>query len=790
MIGVVVVSHSRPLAQAAVDLAAQMVGPDGPRVAVAAGLDDGSFGTDAAAISLAIAEVDSPDGVLVLIDLGSALLSSELAIEFLDDDVASRVRLSPAPLVEGLMAAVVQAAAGSDLATVEREARGALAGKTGHIDDEDEPPAMLEVPRAQRASSSRQPVWRTTVRNPHGIHVRPAAAIVTTLKGLAADVLLSNATTGRGPAPADSLTQLASLELQAGHVMEARFSGPDADRARDALAELASRDFGEDLRRTPRQPAASTSIGHRARGPLDVGDLPPAADRRAVVGVINRGTTRPSTAGYRPLSPKDELTRFTSALGEVDRFLADLAATAPTTSGIIDAQRMMLADRELQHGIVGRITAGFSAVDAIEAQLTALARSFDQFSDPYLRERGQDLRSLRRLLLLAMMDQPLADQGPGGPCIWLLDELDAATAVRLDPRVCMGVITLMGGSSGHGMLAAQGRGIPVLTGFPDADRFPDGQLVAFDPVTRELWPDPDQDLRDELDRRNEARSTSAVHAQHHAHEPAVTRAGVRIQVEANVSSVEDAVTGAREGAEGSGVVRTEVLFANRADAPSVEEQAEVFVQIGEALDGPVTIRAWDPAADKPLPFLHQAPEDNPALGSRGIRAMRHHPELFANQLRAILIASRTIEARLLLPMVTSPDEVLWARQVLDRVRLEVAGPPMPVGVMIEVPAAAIRAADFAPIVDFVSMGTNDLSQYTQAADRTNAAVRELARQDAPAVLDLVAMTCRALPAIPIAVCGDLASDPSATQTLIGLGVRELSVRPRMVAEIKQAVRLV
>ncbi len=204
MIGIVVVSHSRPLAQAAVDLAAQMVSGAGPKIAVAAGLDDGSFGTDAAAIALAISEVDSPDGVLVLIDLGSALLSSELAIEFLDADTAVHVRLSPAPLVEGLLSAVVLAATGASLADVDREARDALAGKAGHIDDAAEPPALLEVPRHARPVA-RQPVWRTTVRNPHGIHVRPAAAIVTTLADLDAEVLLSNASNGRGPATASRL---------------------------------------------------------------------------------------------------------------------------------------------------------------------------------------------------------------------------------------------------------------------------------------------------------------------------------------------------------------------------------------------------------------------------------------------------------------------------------------------------------------------------------------------------------------------------------------------------------
>lgn len=790
MIGIVVVSHSRALAQAAVEFASQMVPDNRPQVAVAAGLDDGAFGTDAAAISLAISEVDSPDGVLVLIDLGSALLSSELAIEFLDADLAARVKISPAPLVEGLLAAIVTASTGASLAEVDQEARGALFSKSGHIDG-DEPAPRPEVPRpVKEEPTTKRLVWRTTVRNPHGIHVRPAAAIVAELRGLDADVQLSNATTGRGPAPADSLSRITGLEIGQHQILEARFTGPAAEQARDALSALASHDFGEELNGRPNRAPASSPATTNSNATGERIEVPPAAENRAVIGPVTRATSRPSTAGYRPGAPKKELKRFNEAVATVDEFLAEIAAHGSAIPGIIEAQRMMLADRELHHGVVGPITAGFSAVDAVEQHLTEIARSFDQFADSYLRERGQDVRSLRRLLLLALMGQPLADQEPDRPSIWVMDELDAATAMRLDPRTCLGVVTIMGGSSGHGMLAAQARGIPVLTGQASAEDFPDGQTMAFDPVTSELWLNPDDQLRAQLDQRNAERMSAAASAQQRAHEPALTTAGTRVIVEANLSSVEEALAAAHEGAEGAGIVRTEVLFSNLKDAPSVDEQTDVYVRMGQALGAPITIRTWDPAGDKPLAFLPYVAEDNPALGERGIRAMRRVPEIFSDQLRAIVRAAQQVEVRVLLPMVTSVDEVIWARELLDQARAELDAPELPVGVMVEVPAVALRAADFAEVADFVSIGTNDLTQYTQAADRTNAAVRAFARQDSPAVLDLIRATCQALPNHTVAVCGDLASDPAATATLVEMGVRELSVRPRMVAEVKQAVRLV
>lgn len=785
VIGIVVVSHSRPLAEAAVALATQMVPSGGPEVTVAAGAD-GGFGTDAAAISLAIQRVDSNDGVLVLLDLGSALLSTELALEFLDADLADRVRISSAPLVEGLLAAVVSASTGADLETVADEAAHALDAKRAHLDEEDAARApLLALPRQQ--PEERKPVtltWRTTVANPHGLHIRPAAAIVAALREVDADVQLSNATTGRGPAPATSLSRLAGLELGQGQILEARITGPDAEQARAILSDLGARDFGENLSE-PRPPRPAREP---AQPPAEAPAEPTASGSQIVTGPIHRRTSVPSVDGYHPRSPKDELIRFNHAVSEVEEYLDTLAALRPSSAGIFSAQAMLATDREFAHEVVSRITEGFSAVDAVIDYLTRVARAMDALTDPYLRERGQDIRSVRRLLLLALMGRPLDEDGPGAPCIWLLDELDAATASRLDTRMCLGVITTTGGERGHGALTAEARGIPVLAGRAEARGLRAGTVVAFDPVTRELWIDPSPEQQRELAARNHGRAEAAASALEHAHEPAVTRDGRRILVEANVSSVADAQSGARMGAEGSGVVRTEILFAARTQPPGAEEQAEVYATIGRTLGGPISIRTWDAGGDKPLAFLPIARESNPALGARGLRALRDHPDLLAEQLRGIALAARETPVRVMFPMVTHPDEVVWARSVLADVLREVGPVELPVGMMVEVPAAALRAGDFRALLDFASIGTNDLAQYTLASDRTNAAVASLTSHDDPAVWDLIALTCRGLGGLPVAVCGDLASEPETTERLIRLGVTELSVRPPMVPLVKQAVR--
>ena len=792
MIGLVVVTHSRALADAAVALASAVVPADAlPEIAIAAGMDDGALGTDSAAISLAIQRANSDDGVLVLLDGGSAIMSTELAVGFLDPDLAERVVISAGPLIEGLLAAVGAASRGADLATAAREARHALDGKADHLDptDTDEPsvPIPLPLPRQQPEPPPR-PVsltWRTPIHNEHGLHIRPAATIIASLRDLDADVQLANASTGAGPVPATSLARLAGLELGRGQILEARITGREAERARDVLSDLAAGQFGEHV--APTRPNRPTREAAALVETPDEGGAT-ASGSQIVVGPIHRRTAVPNVDGYHPRSPKTELARFNEAVEEVEDYLDALALARPVSAGILQAQALLVGDRELAHAVVGRITEGFSAVDAVIDNLTRTARALDGLTDPYLRERAQDVRSVRRLLLLSLMRRPLEGDEPGEPCVWLLDELDAATASRLDHRLCLGVITTSGGEQGHGTLTAEARGIPVLAGREDVRGLAEGRRVAFDPVSRELWLDPSEELVATLDERNRARIEAAETARLHAHEPAITRAGVRILVEANVSSLADAHSGGASGADGSGVVRTEILFAARTQAPDAAEQAEVYVEIGRSLGGPISIRTWDAGGDKPLAFVPIAHEANPALGERGIRTMPRVREVFAEQLRGIALAARRTPVRVMFPMVTMPEEVVWARGVLDEVFAEIGPADLPVGIMIEVPAAALRAADFAGLVDFVSIGTNDLAQYALAADRTNAAVSTLAPMDAPAVWDLIEITCRGLPGIPIAVCGNLASDPSVTARLLALGVTELSVQPPMVPQVKQAVR--
>lgn len=784
MIGIVVVSHSRALADAAVRLAEEMVPAEArPAVQVAAGLDETTFGTDAAAIAEAVSAVDSPDGVLVIVDLGSAVLSAELALEFVEPETAERVRISPAPLVEGLVAAVVTASTGAALADVAAEAEDGLAAKVEHLGVRDDAvpssmPAGSDAPAAQGSGHDVEVV----IRNPHGLHARPAAALVSGLRGLDATVMLRNATLGKGPADARSVGKVATLGLLRGHTVTATFAGPDADAARERFLSLAATDFGEAVE-------AGTEPGAEAAPPAPMeAVLDPARTGRQVAlapAVVRGGEI--DTSAYVPGAPDEEAARLTSALATVAARLLKLAETAGRQRGIFEAQEALLGDPDLAEHLAADAAAGMPAIDAVRTRFAADAADFDALPDPYLRERGQDVRSLERQVLLALLGSE-PETTANSPHILVVDELDAATAVGLDPSTTLGVVTTSGGATGHGVIVASSRGIPVLTGRADARDITDGTLVGIDPGPGTLWVAPDEATQEKIRGLAASRDAEAAAAAAHGKEPAVTSSGERVLVEANVASLTDAFVGAAAGADGSGLVRTEILFADHTEAPDAATQAQAFVEIGRALGGPITVRTWDPGGDKPLPFLETAGEANPMLGERGLRAMRRYPEIFAEQLRGIVAAAREVPVRVMFPMVTEPIEVAWARSVLSDVLREAPDPPhVEVGIMVEVPAAALRADELAPLVDFASIGTNDLAQYTTAVDRGNARVAHLA-QPSPAIWALVFMTCQAFGEKPVAVCGDLASDTELTATLVGLGVRELSVRPPLVGLVKEAVR--
>src|SRR5690349_2143961 len=781
--GLVVVSHSRALADAAVALAREMLHGSPVRVEVAAGMDDTTFGSDATRIMSAIEAADQGQGVVVLMDLGSAVLSAELALELLDDDARARVVLCPAPLVEGLVVAAVAAAAGADRHEVAAEAAGALAGKTSHLAaaEPQPPPEPPAEPVADELTGA------FTVANPHGLHARPAARVVQAVRAFDARVRIRNRTTGSAWVPAGSLSKVATLGVLPGHDVEVRASGDEARDTLDSLLELAARNFDEPLVVLAARAAEGGGVG-TGTAPIPtapgVGIGPAWSPRLAPVDLT----------GIEAGDPADEWSGLTASIAAVRRSVAQVRARAVREVGeaeaaIFDAHLLLLDDADLLDDVRRRVDGGQSAAAAWSAATDAVAAEFAVVPDPYLQARAADVAAVRDAVLRELLGVTHGDGAPSG--VVVAGDLTPAEAAELDPAQVVAVVLAYGTPTAHSAILLRARGIPTVVGAgADVLDIAGGTLLAVDGGTGEIVVDPPPPVQERFRAKaaDLARRRSAALAD--AAAPARTGDGVAVHVGANVGSAEDARLAAECGADLAGLVRTEFLFLDRAQAPDVDEQETVYRAIAEALPGRrITFRTLDVGGDKPLSYLPMPAEANPFLGLRGIRLSLAHPRLLAHQLTAIVRVAHDGPTSVMFPMVSTLDELFAARRMLDdAIKLVGRGTPngLEVGMMVEVPAAELKAQVFAPHVDFFSIGTNDLTQYALAAERGNAAVADVGDPYDPGVLKLVEAVCRT--GVPVAVCGELAADDRATALLVGLGVRELSVTPRAVPAIKQRVR--
>jgi len=794
MVGIVLVSHVFELAEGVAELARQMGGP-GVAIETAGGLDgpDHAIGTDAVRVMDAVERAWSEDGVLVLMDLGSAVLSAEMALDLLPEDRRTKVLLCEAPFVEGAVAAAVTSKLGSSLEDVAAEARGALASKITHLGAEDAPPGIDERSEAPSAAGRRS--IRVVVDNEHGLHARPAARLVQVGSAFDAQVQVRNLTTGRGPARVTSLNAVATLGVLRGPEIEISAEGPHATDALDALGALAARRFDEAdgaepkviQTRTPEAGPPGAIVGRPASPGGAVG---PARHLHPSPLVI------PERQAGDPAAELDAIDRAIEAAREdIGARRASISRSAgEAEASIFDAHLLFLQDDDLL-GVARRSIreGGPTAERAWSDAVDELAEQWASLDDPYLRARVADVKSVGEQVLGHLLGTPILTARMDLPGILIAADLTPADASALDPSICLAVITSTGGPTSHAAVLARSLGIPAVVGAgPAVLEIPEGTALAVDADTGAIVVGPDDDLVARIEAAETARRAGLDEARRAAKAPARTADGVLIEVSANIGSSAEIERAVAAGADGVGLFRTEFLFLGRASLPDEEEQVSVYREAAAALGGrPLLIRTLDVGADKPLPSLPQPAEDNPFLGVRGIRLGLAMPEVLSSQLRAILRVAAEHPLRVMFPMVSTVAELRDALELLDAARrdLSPAGAELEVGVMIEVPAAALAAASLAPHVDFFSIGTNDLTQYVMAADRGNARVAGLADPLHPALLKLIAATADAAAAagIWVGVCGELAGDPGATGLLLGFGVRELSMSSPSIPLVKRAV---
>lgn len=513
-----------------------------------------------------------------------------------------------------------------------------------------------------------------------------------------------------------------------------------------------------------------------------------------------------------------EITRFHGAqrrakeqLRDIRRQVAGLAARGAPGEivAFLDTHLLMLDDRSLTEAVVVQIRQHrINAEAALKRQRDSLVAVFEQMEDPYLRSRKDDVQQVTARLLRILLRkersvvQPPAADAPAEPAILVADDITPADLVLLSQAGAAGVVTEYGGPLSHTAILARSLGLPAIVGVHGARRLlRDGEGLIVDGDLGHALADPEAMALAFFRRKHAAHLAQRASLSTLRDRPAVSRDGAAIRLLANIELSEDAAQAAELGAEGVGLYRTEFLYMNRHGhaerLPSEDEQYEAYARVVASVKGPITIRTLDLGADKQVDSgARSGPTpNNPALGLRAIRLCLREPELFRIQVRALLRASAHGRMQIMLPMISSVQEFRQAQALIEQCRAQLLAEghaladEVPVGAMIEVPAAALAAPMLARHARFFSIGTNDLIQYTLAIDRVDDEVNYLYDPLHPAVLRLIRMTLEAGHASgrPVAMCGEMAGDPRYTRLLLGLGLTEFSMHPASVLEIKRLV---
>lgn len=506
-----------------------------------------------------------------------------------------------------------------------------------------------------------------------------------------------------------------------------------------------------------------------------------------------------SASTIRPAQPIDSTTQRTTnvhvetarlerAIVQAIAHLNILRSTASgPTADILEAQREMMDDPELKQGVDAQIIAGFTAEAAVTRIAAHYAEQLMALPNSYLAARAEDAREAGRRIVAELQGVSLGihlDQ----VAILVAHDLAPAETVGLDPAFLQAVVVETGSATSHLAIVAQGLGIPAVLGVVDAlAQIDEGTILIVDGDRGMVTIAPDETSRIEAETRLAIAQRDKRDLEVYRDRLGRTADGVRVEVFANIGSPAEAHKAVEMGAEGVGLFRTELIAVQ--GLPSEETQHAIYKAVASVLQRPLIVRTFDIGGDKPVPGLDIPTEANPFLGWRGIRLALDRPEkVFLPQIRAILRVAATYDLRVMLPMVTVPQEVEQARALIDHALAELEregrqAHRVQLGIMVETPAAAVTLDLFRGHIDFASIGTNDLVQYTYAVDRTNERVRERAKPLGIATLRLIAQICRA--GVPVAVCGQLAGDVDAIPLLVGLGVRELSVAPVRVPTVKR-----
>ncbi|NWG05223.1 MAG: phosphoenolpyruvate--protein phosphotransferase [Chloroflexi bacterium] len=642
-----------------------------------------------------------------------------------------------------------------------------------------------------------------TINNETGLHARPAKTLVNLVKQFKSNITIWH---GEKKANAKSLISVLTLGASKGSQLKIEVNGEDEDIA---LAEIESAILsglgeGEPVSEPAAKPASP---------PAPQEEVPPVEESKPVKANVLKGVGAAPGIAIGPVyqfqhqeipineisdglilgweSLQDALARAREQLSKLNHQMVEKGLKAE--AAIFDAHLGLLDDPELTEAVHDRIQKGQDALKAWKETIEDSAVVVAALNDPILSARADDLRDVgRRVLRIMVGAEDKADSLPDKPVVVVARELSPSDTISFNKDFVLGFCIVNGGPTSHTAILARALGLPAVVSVDESVlKLENDSYIIVNGINGSVMFNPSPEELQAAEQERNAWLEKRRLALEQANVPAITADGHEVEVVGNAGSLADAEKALKMGAAGIGLLRTEFLFLERTTAPSEAEQFDVYRPIAETMGKlPVIIRTLDVGGDKPLPYIEMQHEENPFLGERGIRLCLNRPELFRQQLRAILRAGQYGNLQVMFPMVGDIEEYRRARLMLDELEIELKVPRIVAGIMIEVPSAALMADVLAKEVDFFSIGTNDLTQYTLAMDRGNPLLS--AKQDGlhPAVLRLIAKTIEGAHKHGkwAGICGELGSDPYAVPILIGLGIDELSVTIPSVPLVKAQVR--
>jgi multiphosphoryl transfer protein len=639
------------------------------------------------------------------------------------------------------------------------------------------------------------------IPNPEGLHARPAAVLANLAQKYESDLRLKR---GDDQANAKSVMAIMGLEVLTGHKVQVIARGPDATQAAQELAEALREGLGEE----GFVPLADAAVSP-APAPAAARPAPRSEDPNVLVGVAaspGLGVGKVLRVLHEDIEVKEDAAdghkerrllneALDHAMVQLETLENRLRQDADADkAAIFAAHREIMRDPDLLDIASSAMDKGKSAAFAWRRAYTTYADRLAGMKNELLAQRATDVRDVGQRVLEEVTGQRREKPDIPEGTILVAEDLTPSDTASLDRTRVVGFCTVAGGASSHVAILARSLDIPAVAGIePRALDISDGTLVILDGAKGTLRVNVTEDDVARIGRHQERLAARRAEELAHANEPAVTSDGHRVEVVANIGGLEDAQEAMRKGAEGVGLLRSEFVFLGRTRAPTEDEQAEVYTAVAKAMTPgqPLVIRTLDVGGDKPLPYLPIAPEENPFLGERGIRIGLDRPEVLRTQVRAILRAADAgAKIHVMFPMIATIEDFRQAKAIFEEERADLGVEPVPLGIMVEVPSVAVMAQQFAAEVDFFSVGTNDLTQYTLAMDRGHPRLAPQVDGLNPAVLGLIAQAVKAAHEAGrwVGVCGGMASDPQAVPILLGLGVDELSVSVPAVPAVKAQVR--